>query len=91
MVPSFRPVDVAALDDSTQQSTISSLQDETTRGSAVSDKSDSENDEPSGESTPDKRKPSVPVVKDKKEATEIFKELLREKVSCPRLFCRRIF
>ena len=76
-MPAFRPMmDMSALmDDSTQQSTgVSSNQDENTRESKGSDKTDSDTDPLSDEDegSNDKKK-AIPVVKDKKEAQEIFR------------------
>lgn len=87
MLPTFRPsaVDPAAMDESSRQSIgMGSVTDDNTMAdSTISaedtvDKSDSDDSTSSEEVI---KKPEVPQVKDKKEATEIFKELLRDKVS----------
>lgn len=79
ILPQFTPmkmkVEPAVVDETSKQSAIS--QDESSRQS-VGDKSDSESTSPNQDS-PDTRS-AIPRVKDKKEAAEIFKQLLRDKV-----------
>lgn len=91
MMPTFRPtaVDLANVDESSRTSlgmgSNSNLDENTMADSTVSgedvtaDKSVSSDDSSSSEEAA--KKPEIPQVKDKKEATEIFKELLRDKVS----------
>ncbi|CAL8095974.1 unnamed protein product [Orchesella dallaii] len=86
MIPNFRPssVDIAAMDESSRQSIgmASTTDENTVADSTVSadditaDKTDSDD---SGSSDESSRKSEVPQVRDKKEAAEIFKELLRDK------------
>mgnify|MGYP001797066503 CR=1 FL=1 len=65
-------LDAATLDDSSR---LSLLADENAKTGGKSDESGRESSEDESE------KEEIPKVKDKKEATEIFKELLKEKVT----------
>lgn len=67
-------MDAAVLDETSR---LSTLTDDNTKTSA------GKSDESGGDSSSEdevQEKDEIPKVKDKKEATEIFKELLREKV-----------
>lgn len=70
-------IDAAAMDETSR---LSTLTDENTRGDSMEDgKSDDEGSSSPDDQPPDKRA-EVPKVKDKKEAMEIFKDLLKDKV-----------
>jgi len=87
MMPSFKPitvVDPVAMDDSSKLSATVS-QDDASRHSA-GDKSDSGSSSPSEDSGDDSHS-AVPRVKDKKEAAEIFKQLLKDKVNPLTIIC----
>jgi len=70
-------IDAAAMDETSR---LSTLTDENTRGDSMEDGKSDEEGNSSPEDQPPDKKTEVPKVKDKKEATEIFKDLLREKV-----------